>query len=182
MRKIKISAILSLLGVTIFLFYLNTDKIRNNKSGNDIYLIGDTTSVYFPLWKINDRLSDYLGLLDSPILCFRIKDTDCHSCIDKGLEALHLSNIDSQKIKILGAYRSQKSLERFLSIKNIEYESFITNHDCFSDWKIEKSQMPYYFVIYPDMKVSNFFIPDKNDILLTKQYLNKVSDIEFNNN
>lgn len=175
--------------VITFLMYLQNESYTKHSNSSII----DNDSVYiclrnneinnldlgiqFPMINFEKdlSLSDLLNKSSTPILVFRFKETNCRLCIDNELEMMNkcLSNFDKHCI-ILGSFGKNVKLKNFMRIKKIETLSFEVPYDCLKNWNVEQYEAPYYFILHPNLRVSNFFIPEKAFPSLTEQYLKGV--------
>ncbi|MDR1743292.1 MAG: hypothetical protein LBR48_05660 [Dysgonamonadaceae bacterium] len=61
-------------------------------------------------------------------------------------------------------------------MNKIDLPLFRISQNAFN-WIAEDYDNPYYFVLHPDMTVSDFYIPDKAYPELTQQYLSNIKKL-----
>ena len=121
--------------------------------------------------KIN-LLSDVVQ--HKPILLYRYKDINCSTCYEVAIKELQTEFADKQELAgILCSYKVDKDLTSFRKLNVIKLPMFRISHDAF-DWEVEQYGNPYYFVLHPDMKISNIYVPNKAYPEMNKQYLEGV--------
>lgn len=107
-------------------------------------------------------------------LMYRYKDINCHTCYDTELKNLNVVfNNEYDKAVILCSYRNERDFIVFKKMNFIKFLIFKIDAAAF-DWPVENHPSPYYFVLHPDMSVSNVFIPEKSRPELTELYLTGV--------
>lgn len=122
-----------------------------------------------------EKITALFKNINKPMLIFRFKETNCHLCIENEFQIMRCCVSDiKNNCALLGSFEHQRELKVFMKLKGISFFSNNVSNEIFSNWPIEQYEMPYYFVLYPDMKVSNFFIPDKAYPGLTQKYLKGV--------
>lgn len=177
---------MTLSGIAILSFWLmqmfisRKDILENNR--NDEYLFHKTNH------ELNNKLkgqivpdvqcvnSDKTILISElvnsgPILIFRYSDINCSSCVDSELYNLnYFFKLLKNKVILLCSYEHESNIKNFkqknrlcFPIYNIKFKIF--------PWENELYDRPYYFVLHPGMKVSDFYIPEIADPEGTKKYL-----------
>lgn len=187
MNKWKIVCALLSIMILYFTFFLlnNEDAFKNNQ--RDKQIMEGYLSHYFLLnseimgVKINDleceteksNLSLSNLVKDKPILIYRYSDTSCQPCIDEHLILLKKNFKESDPIIILGSFQSRKY---YLIIKKNKVRDFVLYSIPINSLNIDIDQygLPYCFILHPNMKISNVFIPDQNNPEYTRQYFEAV--------
>ena len=106
-----------------------------------------------------------------PILIFSFSDKTCNSCIDELL--IYLQKFffrEYDKIMILSSHKNDMNYYMFLQSNNIRFPSFQISYDAF-EWIHADFSEPFFFLLYPDMKISNIYVPNKAYPEMNKQYL-----------
>jgi len=117
-------------------------------------------------------LSDLVLL--NPVLIYRFSESNCGICYETELAWLQVFFAeDKQKAAILSSHKDRKYFVSFKRINRIELPIFRISLDAL-DWIVESYKKPYYFVLHPDLTVSDIYVPDMAFPELKKQYLEKV--------
>ena len=115
------------------------------------------------------KLSDMIN--DGPILVYRYADINCHVCIESEIETIQKNFIGKEDhILLLCSYRTERDFSIFKKLNKLKFPAFRIPYDALK-WSIEKQSNPYCFVLHPDLKVSDVFIPDKSFPVLNDLYL-----------
>ncbi len=107
---------------------------------------------------------------NEPLLFFRFKENDCDACIQQAIRMLKKisENYPNQRITILSGY---KNARQFYAYADSETKTFdIYNVDDFPVIP-EQQENPYFFVLNGGMEMKNVFVPVKEDMELTADYL-----------
>ncbi len=134
----------------------------------DNYLYNETGS------KINFRTLSK----SRPVLVFRYTELSCNACVD--VEMFNLTKYWNVKTNIhpiiMTSYEDKSNLYMFKRVNRVEFEMYNTlNSKLPID--VEEDNIPYYFVLYPNGKVDNVFIPDKTLPQFTDQYFKIIEKI-----
>lgn len=174
--------ILSVALLTLVLFCLNhnmgnisdtsylTDFMDTNKNINEENK-GKTLS---DMQLKYGMLSFFVKDRDKPILIFRLKETHCNLCVDKGLEVLNKLCVDSANVNnilVLGSFSQDRNLTIALRKNKSKIMSFNVPPDAISLDAAEIYETPYFFLLHPDMHVSDFYLTDNAFPVQTTQYL-----------
>ena len=63
-------------------------------------------------------------------------------------------------------------------VKIIQFTPFsIKSYDCMYEWYVEQLEVPYYFVLHPNKKASDFFLPEKSKPDITDSYIKSIARI-----
>jgi len=110
---------------------------------------------------------------NKPVLVYRYTENDCQSCIEKDLKILYkyFEESDSTLVRVLSTYHSRR--QYLVEKNNIKLPLFNIPKDTLS-LETERYGTSYCFVLYPNMKVSNVFIPDQQNPEYTNQYFEAV--------
>jgi hypothetical protein len=107
------------------------------------------------------------------LLVYRYSDSICSVCNkDKlRLEELHESFKENPELAIiLCPILLKRDIGIFKVKNNMKIPVYDIPFDTFK-WEAGNYDKPYYFVLSPDMKISNIYVPDKRFPELNKQYL-----------
>lgn len=146
--------------------------MRNFQRGLDVE---GTALNDVPLYTLNRNTSLH-KLVKEPTLVFRFFETNCEPCICAEVMALQNSMNDlHDKVLLIGSYATYKGMRAFLTANKLDSLSAyrISPLDTLR-WEPEKYESPYYFVLYPDGRASQFFMAVPDYIGYTKQYIEGV--------
>jgi hypothetical protein len=118
---------------------------------------------------------------EMPVLVYRYSELNCNTCYEIELASLQemFLNEYRDKVAILCSYQIRKYFTIFKKMNQIKLPIYRIPQEAFN-WKIEDYGNPYYFVLHPDMTVSDFYIPDKIYPELNKEYLERIKAILIN--
>jgi len=110
-----------------------------------------------------------------PILVLRFSYKNCSSCLQSVFyEAKRMKDIvgDENRIRVLGSFKSDRDFEVFKKYQ-IEFSFKIENLDeHYFHLNLESSATyPFFFLLFPDGTARHVFIPIKEDVVRTRQYL-----------
>jgi hypothetical protein len=109
-----------------------------------------------------------------PILLFRYADINCNTCYESAIAEMKKTFSDSVRyVAILCSYYAERDFHVFKKVNRIKYPMYRVQADAF-DWAIEDYSTPYYFVLHPDMKVSNIYVPSNSYPEKNKLYLESI--------
>lgn len=113
----------------------------------DILLRTDSGSVY--LYTIVER----------PTLVFRYFDINCTDCIKKEAKLLeqYTPGIENRVIYI-ASFQNYRSMKAYNIANEITQKAFQLNPDQQLGVEIDTYRLPYYFILYPNGKISHFFM------------------------
>lgn len=146
------------------------------------FLLNITNRCSFPVTKNLEVLDMNMNMIDikyiignQPKVIFRFTDQACGKCISDFIKLINnFSGKSSYNIVFLVSSKNPKYLFEFgitlnksISIYRIDYSVLGTPY--------ESTDIPYFFIISPDLNMNDFFIPDSNDSVLVKEYLNKLN-------
>jgi hypothetical protein len=109
------------------------------------------------------------------VLIYRYSELNCNTCYESELAVLQeiFLDADNDKVAILCSYQIRKYFTTFKKINQIKLPIYRISQDSFN-WIVEDYGNPYYFILHPDMTVSDFYIPDKVYPELNRKYLENV--------
>jgi hypothetical protein len=108
---------------------------------------------------------------DQPLLIYRYTHKNCNTCYLEELKALQEDFPDYfDFISVLCSYQSDKELLIHKRTHKIELPLYNVPFDAFN-WITEEHNSPYYFVLHPNMKISNIYVPNKAYPEMNKMYL-----------
>jgi hypothetical protein len=111
------------------------------------------------------HLSELVG--GEPALIYRYTQQNCTPCYEDQIRLLQEIFRDSPRsVKILSSYQNRD----FVRNRGLEIPFYHIPFTAF-DWQVERYNVPYYFVLYPNMKISNIYIPNEHEPELNRQYL-----------
>jgi peroxiredoxin len=111
---------------------------------------------------------------DKPVVIYKYSDLNCNTCYEEGLKELQevMGNFP-ESVKIVCSYKAEKDFLIFRKINRIKFDIYRIPHDSFG-WTMEDYNTPYYFVLHPDMKISNIYVPNKSYPEMNKAYLESI--------
>jgi hypothetical protein len=124
----------------------------------------------------NRQTAELSGIIkDRPMLVFRYANVGCTMCIDTFFDALNeiFGNSEKSGVLTLCSYQNEKDFYSYRSSKLIKHLMYLTDVKDFT-WEIEKKNVPYMFVLHPDLSASNFYIPDTGLPELNRKYLTEI--------
>ena len=143
-------------------FNFECNNMMSGKAISDILCIGRNNEESY-LSKISQ---------DNPILVYRYQST-CSSCKQDYTELDVMNELYSEmqdNVIILCWQHLYKDLLIYSTTNKIKIPIYVIPLDAF-DWIAEKKDASYYFVLHPDMRISNIYVPNKDYPKLNKQYL-----------
>jgi hypothetical protein len=107
---------------------------------------------------------------NKPVLFFRFKETDCDACIGKVMQTLTkmAKYFPENGIVILSGYNNVRQFYAYAQACNSHLKIYNVNQLPVS---IDKQSVAYFFVLTPELKMQNIFIPDEADSKFIAQYL-----------
>jgi hypothetical protein len=109
-----------------------------------------------------------------PVLIYKYSDLNCNTCYEEAIKELQDVFHDfPAAAKIICAYNMEKDFLVFKKVNKIKLDIFRINHNAFN-WVAEDYNRPYYFVLHPDMNISNIYVPDKAFPEMNKAYLESI--------
>lgn len=112
----------------------------------------------------------------SPVLVFRITESQCDMCIDKELFIIRdIMPELRDRIIVLGSYSSPHSYTWRMVTDNYYIIPINT-----IPWKIEEFAQPYYFILDSNLRISNIYISHWEHDDLSRKYLRGVKKILLN--
>lgn len=174
MKKVSIANIIISIIIVIIagvLFYNNRYNISNDMDNTEMYVMlrnmevnANTQWQEFPDNKKlqNDSLSLFIRNLKTPTLMLRIKETSCQSCIFNELDRVRDLIENGVNCIILTTYNNPSIARKILCTKGCKDVTFFNiSYDYMYEWYVEQLEVPYYFVLHPNKKASDFFLPGK---------------------
>lgn len=190
MKKVSIANIIVSIMVVIIaglLFYNNRYNISSGMDDTEMYVMlrnmevnANTQWQGFPDDEKlqNDSLSLFIENLKTPTLMLRIKETSCQSCIFNELDRVKDLIENSINCIILTTYSNPSIARKILRTKGCKNVTFFNvPYDCVYGWYVEQLEVPYYFVLHPDKRASDFFIPEKSKNDITDSYIKSIARI-----
>lgn len=190
MKKVSIANIIVSIMVVIIaglLFYNNRYNISSGMDDTEMYVMlrnmevnANTQWQGFPDDEKlqNDSLSLFIENLRTPTLMLRIKETSCQSCIFNELDRVKDLIENGINCIILTTYSNPSIARKILRTKGCKNVTFFNvPYDCVYGWYVEQLEVPYYFVLHPDKRASDFFIPEKSKNDITDSYIKSIARI-----
>lgn len=115
---------------------------------------------------------------DVPVLVFRHSNLNCKSCVEHSYSYLEKYFKEEYLSSILILYSADfdVNISSYKRAHRIPFTSYRIQENSF-DWIPETRGNPYFFVLYPDMSTSYFFMADKKYPEMTKAYLEGIRRI-----
>ncbi|WP_370862682.1 hypothetical protein [Parabacteroides faecis] len=114
------------------------------------------------------------------LLVFRHSNLHCQSCVEfvnSILDSCFFDNYD--KTIILFSSDFDQIAQNYKRINKMHINMYQIEKDILS-WEPEKYMNPYFFILHPDMKTSDFFMPDAKYPQLTRQYIEGIKRLICN--
>lgn len=190
MKNIILLILSSLVLLLLFLFLNEQDKSKQTLAEvaktqqsqySDLFFYKEFFEINASTYKIKDVTCEsifngekkelsYLIAEKGPCLVFRYSSYNCNSCYIEQLKLLQGINIpDHQNVLILLSYRNKNDIH--FSFKRSEKK--LQPYRIRGNRQINNtlSDLPYYFVLYPDMKISDIYAIEKGRTIQNKKYL-----------
>ena len=108
---------------------------------------------------------------NGPVLVYRYSDVNCSACVENEFHSLRqYFKKNTDKVAILCSYERESDIAGFRRTNLLKYPIYKAEMKAFS-WDADLYDRPYYFILYPDMKVSDFYIPAMEFPEESKEYL-----------
>jgi len=102
-------------------------------------------------------------------LILRYSELNCQSCVDAMITQIRVNkSIDSNNMLFLAYYKQPAYLYQFKRLNRINMPIFSLQNILLPD----TLNVPYFFILHPNLTVSNVFIPEEGDNESVKKYLN----------
>ena len=111
---------------------------------------------------------------EQPILIYRYAQNNCTPCYEAQVPLIQeLFKEIPQRVVILASYHNWRGF--LVSARNnvSEIPIYHIPFDAF-DWQMEQYNVPYFFVLHPNMRISNIFVPGEREPELTIRYLESI--------
>jgi hypothetical protein len=124
-------------------------------------------------------LSDLV--MQRPVLVFRYSELNCNTCYESEIALLQsvFTNEDLDKVIIFCSYWIRNHFTVFKKVNQIKFPIYRIPQETFN-WLIEDYASPYYFILHPNMRTTNFYIPDKVFPDLNVKYLREMKRLLSN--
>lgn len=121
-------------------------------------------------------LSTLIERRDRPVLVLRIKESNCGVCVDNAISLLekHFNEMDD-RIIILSSWSSMS--EKTYRMRKKRFCMYNVSPTLLEDLQVDNDETPYFFLIHPNMKISNTYRPEKAFNELTNQYLENLMNL-----
>lgn len=111
------------------------------------------------------------------VLIFRYADVNCNICYVSELAILNEVFPEEEKnVIVLCSYFNHRDYVVFKKMNKIKFSIYRVAHDAFN-WEMEYYSAPYFFLLHPDLSISNIYMPDKSFPDLSRKYLNNIKKI-----
>jgi hypothetical protein len=110
----------------------------------------------------------------SPVLIYKYSDNSCTPCFEKDIRAMKncFGSAENSIIILCEAY-SERSLRQYLRENHLNFTVLTVPANTFQ-WEMENHSNHYFFVMYPNGKLSDVFLPDQDNPKLTVGYLESI--------
>lgn len=117
-------------------------------------------------------------IINNSTLIFRFKELNCMMCVDSLVQVISqfADSTGNANIIILSDYRYIRDLYTFKRLHRLKTPIYSCKKKGLGI-PMETKNLPYLFVLAPDLSVSYFFVPDKYDYRYVKKYLKNVGNI-----
>ena len=111
---------------------------------------------------------------DRPFLIFRFSESGCKPCNFDLLTQIQTTLSDySSFVRMFHSVNTERELLMFKNTYNIILPLYLIPSKPF-DWIAEKENVPFFFVLHPNMKISHVYVPNKDFPEQNKLYLESV--------
>jgi hypothetical protein len=113
---------------------------------------------------------------DKPLLIYKFSGNNCNTCYIDILTKLQSElpdNFGFDKIRALCSQLTERDLLILKRTYKIKFPIYIIPSKSF-DWIVEENNVPYFFVLCPDMKILHIYVPNKDYPELTQKYIEDV--------
>ena len=175
------------IAISIMFFQQRTARSSNNKSLHSSINYMDTLMHYSINFNLNNDIGciqlnninchsedSILSLSDlvknKPILVYRYANISCDGCVKIILK--DLDNIFDKQVNdvlILCSYSTKKEYNYFRKMNNIRLPMYNIDTNALND-QVNSIDSPYFFILYPNLTASNFYIPDIRFAELNEKY------------
>lgn len=148
-----------------------SNKLTKNLSQFQLFSentkIPDTTKILNEKGEINNLKSH----ITQSKLILRYSELNCQSCVDAMITQIRVNkSIDSNNMLFLAYYKQPAYLYQFKRLNRISMPIFSLQNILLPD----TLNVPYFFILHPNLTVSNVFIPEEGDNESVKNYLNLI--------
>jgi hypothetical protein len=115
-----------------------------------------------------------------PVLIYKYSNHSCTPCFEKNIKAMgnYFTGTDNSVILLCEAH-SERDLKHYLRMNRLNFTVLIVPTGSF-EWEIEQCSNHYFFVMHHNGKLSDVFIPDKDNHKLTVEYLESIKSFLIN--
>jgi hypothetical protein len=111
------------------------------------------------------------------VLVFKYSELNCNPCYEAELATLHeVFEEENDKVVILCSYREKKHFTIFKRVNKIKLPIYRIPQDAFS-WELEDYGVPYYFILHPDMSISDIYTPENIFPELNREYVENAKQL-----
>lgn len=158
------------------------NKLKNQGNKQRLELLNENLILNskISLLDINNDTINLKSIIKKPTLVFRYSILNCGACV-----AIELNNIQEviakyktlkDRIILISFYQDLRSeIYAYKSLK-IKIPMYIIPNNKLGLPIEENNNSPYYFVLNSDLSVSNLFIPERENIDNSKEYLTMIFD------
>lgn len=113
-----------------------------------------------------------------PTLIFRYFDINCTDCIQKEATLIkqHTIGIEDRVI-FIASFQNYRSMRAYNIANEITQKTFQLNLDQQLESEMDRNRLPYYFILYPNGKISHFFISAQEGSPYIELYLKGIKHI-----
>lgn len=136
----------------------------------------------FQLFSENSTLPDTITMIDEkgnaiklqsqlakPKLILRYSELNCQTCVDAMISEIKANkSIDSNNMLMLAFYKQTSYLYQFKRMNRINMPVYSLQKALLPD----TLNVPYFFMLHPNLTTSNVYIPEEGDTAGVKYYLN----------
>ena len=121
---------------------------------------------------VRKHLSELMN--GSSILFYRYTRNNCLPCYEEHIRLIQEIFSDfHQRMIILASYHNRRDFLVSVRNRNLEIPIYHIPLNAF-DWRMERYNAPYFFVLHPCLRISNIFVPNEHYPELTIQYLESI--------
>ncbi|WP_278702556.1 hypothetical protein [Phocaeicola sartorii] len=118
------------------------------------------------------------SIVKHPTLVFRYFDINCTDCIQKEATLIKQHTIGVEdRVIFIASFLNYRSMRAYNLANEITQKAFQLNLDQQLGSEIDKNRLPYYFILYPNGKISHFFMSAQESSQYIELYLKGIKHL-----
>lgn len=121
------------------------------------------------------------NLINKPTLIFRFFESNCNTCIQTEAELIQKYTKDiADQVILIGSFNNYRALKAYNVANEINLTGLQIGSGEQLGWEIDTHNSPYYFVLYPGGKTSQFFMSVPEFSSYSQTYLEGINRLFSN--